>query len=302
MTEGNNAPKFTFFYLLSLVALIFVSISLGMIAFNIINIKIIDVFAPLSSYNLLSYNSQFRFAISALLIASPIYYVMTALIRKGVREKQIAHDSGVRKWLTYFTLLVSSLIILGVLIGILNTYLSGDLNTRFILKALVVFVLAGLVFAYYLFDLYQAVVVKNNKVVLSFFLASLLLIVVAFVSAFVMMESPAQARLRKADEPTLAQLSRVENALNSYYDLNQDLPIELDFPGLYPIKDSERVKVDYLRLDETNYQICATFLSNKVGESDDYYYPSIYNQSYEAGYNCFTRSVWGALEPRAVNY
>jgi hypothetical protein len=62
------------------------------------------------------------------------------------REKNF---SGVRKWLTYLTLLVAALIAIGAVIAFLTSFLRGELTPRFLLKVLVVLVLDGGVLWYY---------------------------------------------------------------------------------------------------------------------------------------------------------
>jgi hypothetical protein len=80
-------------------------LAVGMIAFSIIDKSIVDVLA--TSYY--EKDSQLKFAISALLIAAPIFYVISNLINKGLKTGELDRESGIRRWLTYFILLVSSI-------------------------------------------------------------------------------------------------------------------------------------------------------------------------------------------------
>ena len=59
-------------------------------------------------------------------------------------------ESGVRRWLTYIALLLASATVIGDLVTFLSYFLRGDLTTRFVLKVVTVFVIAGGVFWYYL--------------------------------------------------------------------------------------------------------------------------------------------------------
>ena len=54
-----------------------------------------------------------------------------------------------RKWLTYLTLLVAAIAIVGDAITLVYNVLNGGLTTRFILKVLVVAAIAAAAFAYY---------------------------------------------------------------------------------------------------------------------------------------------------------
>src|SRR3989339_593834 len=97
--EKNNAAKFAFFYMLSLVSLIFTALSTGIIIFQFINKNITDV---LSTTTTGFDSSALKFAISAVIIAAPIYFVLMSLINKNLFEGNLDKESGIRKWLTYF--------------------------------------------------------------------------------------------------------------------------------------------------------------------------------------------------------
>lgn len=119
MNNKHNA-KYTFYYLLSLAALIFMSISLGMILFGIINKTIPDILRLYGSSNVTG--RQMKFALSALFISAPIFYYISSLINRGLRKGELEKDSAIRRWLTYFIILISSLIILGSFVGVINNF------------------------------------------------------------------------------------------------------------------------------------------------------------------------------------
>jgi hypothetical protein len=61
--------------------------------------------------------------------------------------------SPARRWLTYLTLFIASAALLGDTTTLIFNLLGGDLTIRFLLKVLVVAVIAGSAFTYYLLDL-----------------------------------------------------------------------------------------------------------------------------------------------------
>ncbi|MDP2736291.1 MAG: DUF5671 domain-containing protein, partial [bacterium] len=130
--EKQNA-KFAFFYMLSLVALVFTSLSTGMIIFQIINKLIVDdlSLAP-GGFS----QDALRFAISAIIIAAPIYFILMRLINKNLLSGQMEKESGIRKWLTYFILLVSAVVMIGWFIATIGSFLNGEFTIKFILKSL----------------------------------------------------------------------------------------------------------------------------------------------------------------------
>lgn len=291
MAEKNGA-KFAFYYLLSLAALVFMSIAVGLIAFGIINETISD---PLLNNYYNSFNSQFKFAISALIISTPIYFLTISLINKGVKKEEIKLDSPIRRWLTYFILFVSSLIILGFLIGIINSFLSGELTLRFILKALTVFLISGLVFAYYFNDIRREKPEDGRKLNKVYLASSLIIVLAAFISVWFFIESPATARGRKLDQRTLNDISNLESSVNYYYSQNGELPEEIEEVA----KEEKNVEyfesrgIEYKKTGDMSFELCATFRTNSEELNDDLsYIRSPRERSYEEGYNCLEGNLW----------
>jgi hypothetical protein len=303
MTHNYNA-KYAFYYLLSLVALIFVSISVGLIAFGIIGQTVADELA-LNGYSY--FNDQFRFAISALLIATPIFFVISRLINRGLQTKELDQESGIRRWLTYFILLVSSITVLGIFINVINNFLNGDLTLSFVLKALTMLIISGSVFSFYLYDIKRADATKKDKVVKIFFFVSLTLIIAAFVAAWFFMESPKEMRNRRLDQVVINRIYSLESATNEYYRTKHVLPNTLteimNSPGYYnsmermiidPKTGKEKV-IDYKKIDETNFELCADFLTSSY-PINTATRPTINyaagSHDHDAGYQCFKSEVW----------
>lgn len=296
MTEQKHAAKYSFYYLLSLAALIFVGISLGLIAFGIIDENIVD---PLVGDYYRNINGSFRFAISALIIATPIYYYMSFLIAKGLKKEELPADSAIRKWLTYFIIFVSALIILGVFISVINNFLAGELTLKSVLQALTVFLIAGLVFSYYFYDIRQekSISVKLNKV---FFYLSLFIIVSAFISAWFFVESPKEARNRKLDDIVIQRINSLENLVNVHYEETGLIPESMD--ELYAINknsayvldekyflDPESAEaIEYKKINDTEFEFCANFRSS----SEAYTRNDPYSKHYESGYQCLSGHLW----------
>ncbi len=311
--EGNNHmtnklnAKFAFYYLLSLVALIFTSISVGLIAYEIIDRTVPDALNAFYGNS----DDSLKFAISALIIATPIFYVLSSLIFRGLRKKEMDKDSGVRRWLTYFILLVSSLIILGVFIGVINNFLSGELTSRFILKAVTIFIISGAVFAFYFYDIKREDLVKKDLVVRLFFFISLALIITAFIAAFFFVESPKTARARRLDQIVVNNISNLESGVNSYYEQNKKLPDTLEalkgnsnyyFDENSLIDPETKTPILYQKTGDKSFEFCATFrtdskldASGQINEMPSSYnsyssYPG--NKNHKAGYQCLKGSLW----------
>lgn len=305
MDSNQNAAKFAFFYLLSLVALTFTSVSVGMIIFQIINKTVADPLA-LSMYQPGQFSSgALRFAISALIIAAPIFYLTIWQIFKNLKDGSLGKDSGVRKWLTYFILLVSIIVMIGWLIATLNNFLNGELTVKFILKALTSILISAVIFSFYFYDIRRKEVEKKKDSILQiYFYGSLVLVVAALTASFFYIESPATVRARNHDRQVAVNLDQVDSAINSYFNKSKSVPEKLgDLFGdvsreIYltedSIKDPQTGKeFEYKKKTKDSYEICADFsLSNKAKDSSEQIDPYIDQRwQHDAGRQCFTKKA-----------
>ena len=296
MNSNNNAAKFAFFYMLSLVALLFMALSAGMIIFQIINKNIVDI---LNQYQGRFSPSQLKFAISALIISTPIFYITSRQIYKSLLAGILDKDSGIRKWLTYFILLVTSVTMLGWLIGVINTFLDGDLTTKFILKAITAIFIAAVIFTFYFYDIRREEVRKKNRIIQVYFYTSLIMIIAVFVASLFIVESPRQTRNRKIDEVILNNFNMIANDIDVYYGDYNKLPETLDeliaaYSYLIDKDLSDPLtgeKFEYRVIGDDTYELCANFrTSNKEDDNDKYGYYREY-WSHEAGYQCLKQKA-----------
>ena len=94
--------------------------------------------------------------LAAIIVAFPIFAVVSRLIARSLKARPEGSESGVRRWLTSVALVIAAVIIIGDAIAFLNEFFQGDLTLRFVLKSLVLVVLAGGVFVYYRVTLMDA--------------------------------------------------------------------------------------------------------------------------------------------------
>jgi hypothetical protein len=306
MAQPNNNAKFAFFYMLSLVALIFMALSAGMIVFQLINKLIKDVIENYSG----SFDSGFlKFAISAIIISTPIYYFTANQIYKNLYSGVLDKDSGIRRWLTYFILFVSSVVMIGWLIGTINTYLDGDLTLKFGLKALTALIIAGAAFGFYFFDIKRDEVVgKKDMIIKMFFWVSLVMVVAVFVGSLFIVESPRETRLKKIDNTVLNMFNNIDNAVVTYFNENEKMPIsieEIDNYAAY-LKAEDFVDPEigerfvYNVVAAEKYELCATFRTSNIDDDDlqSEYYKNRW--PHDIGYQCLSQWV-GEKELKAIN-
>jgi len=136
-----------FMYLVMFGMLYVSAYNFGNLLFQFINLAFPDPL--LQEYGDFS-GSRIRWSTSALLVAFPVFLFVSFRISKSIAKDSTRRTSGIRKWLTYLTLSLAACIIVGDLIYLLNSLLSGELTVRFVLKVLTVGLISGGIFGYYL--------------------------------------------------------------------------------------------------------------------------------------------------------
>ena len=136
-----------FLYLLLFTSLFLSAFHLGAILFELIEKAVPD---PVGS----DFSARaVRWSVSFVVVAFPLYLWLTVRQERELLRDPAKRASKVRKWLTYLTLFVAAGFLVGDLVALVFHLLQGELTVRFLLKVLVVGVLAGTVFGYYLNDL-----------------------------------------------------------------------------------------------------------------------------------------------------
>ena len=151
--RASLSAREAFAYLVLFSTLYFFAWNLGSLLFQLIQYALPDPADP--DWQLLRLSGDIRWAISALVIAFPVFVFAAHRVSRDVDTHPIKRLSPVRRWLTYLTLFVAATVLIGDLTALVYNLLSGELSLRFVLKVLVVGVIAGTVFSYYLWDLRQ---------------------------------------------------------------------------------------------------------------------------------------------------
>lgn len=139
-----------FLYLVMFSALYYGAWSLGSLLFDFINRAFPDPAYATYSYSSLSSS---RWSTAAIIISFPVFFFMAWYNNKQIRLNPFKRLSPARRWLTYITIFIATAALLGDLTTLIYNLLGGDLTVRFLLKVLVVAMIAGSAFTYYLLDL-----------------------------------------------------------------------------------------------------------------------------------------------------
>jgi heme A synthase len=126
-----------FLYLVLFATLYITAFNLGLVLFGIVDRWLPD---PVQNpYSLRWATEALHNGIAALVIAFPIFLFLSALIGRALARDPEKRGSAVRKWLTYLTLFVAALVLIGDLTFVLQRLLAGELVARVLWKTLVVF-------------------------------------------------------------------------------------------------------------------------------------------------------------------
>jgi len=227
-----------------------------------------------------------KFAISAIIVATPIYFVTTRYIYKSLYKGELNKDAGVRRWLGYLILLVTIIVMIGWLIAIINNLLDGELTSKFILKALTAIVISGSIFSFYFYDMRREKVQgRQDNVLKTYFVAALVIIIAVFVTSLFIVESPLEARNRKTDQQVINDFHNIDGLIYNYYKEYEKLPASLNvLQDEYPHLDNEDIEhpasgqeYEYNILEDNKYELCADFLTSSESFDERRGYSIAYN-------------------------
>lgn len=144
--RAQLSARDAFWYLLMFGTLYSSAFYLGDLLFGFINLAFPDEVRGMRREFV---ENGIRWATAALIVAFPVFLFAAARISRQVGADPTRRNSAMRKWLTYVTLLVAAAAIVIDGITLVFNVLSGELTLRFILKVLVVAVIASAAFGYF---------------------------------------------------------------------------------------------------------------------------------------------------------
>jgi Domain of unknown function (DUF5671) len=147
----NLSARDAFLYLLLFGTLYVSAFNLGSLVFFLIDRAFPD--ARRSAAAAAAASVAMRWAVSALIVAVPVFLQVSSIARREVRRDAARRGTDIRRALTYLTLLVGAAVVIGDVIALVSSLLGGELTIRFVLKALTIASIAGGIFWHYLREL-----------------------------------------------------------------------------------------------------------------------------------------------------
>ena len=266
--RAGEAAREAFQYLLNFLTLATWTTALGSLLFTLIEIYFHDPVVDRAGY-------WRRYSVStelaAILVSFPVYLFVSKLVRREEAERPERLESGVRKWLTYFAMLIAAGIVIGDVITFLAFFLRGELTVRFVLKVVTVLAIAGGVF------------MSLNRPVAWLRLAATAVVAGALALGFWNLGGRDFQRSLEADSRRVQDIQRMAREVYERWRVSSTLPEKL--AGNDPVTGQPYV---YRPLTPPNFQLCATFAaeSDPGWAGDPWKHP--------AGQHCFALDarVW----------
>ncbi|HWO07246.1 MAG TPA: DUF5671 domain-containing protein [Candidatus Paceibacterota bacterium] len=297
MNSPKVTPKDFFLWLGAVVALYSSIIAFITLLFQYINYAFPD---PLSyEYFGDPYSGAIRFSMATLIVMVPVAILLMRVIRNDIAQTPEKNDLWVRRWALVLTLFIAGLAVVGDLITLINYFLGGDLTMRFVLKVLVLLLVAGGVFMHFLADLRGYWNQFPSRAQMVGWGAGAV-VVLTIIAGFFIMGTPGQVRLYRFDAQKVSDLQSIQWELVNFWQQKQTLPAsleELEDPlrGWSLPKDPQGNEYRYERTSSTSFRLCATFNAESRGapEAMPVRAYGTLDGSFEhgAGEACFDRTI-----------
>lgn len=297
----------------SFIVLVSIATSLGILFYQIINNYFVDPLALYGSGGGVD-TSAVHYATAVLAIGFPIYVLSLKLWFKRFGEDEEKVESKLTKWLTYLVLLATAITIVGDLVTALFYLLQGEITARFFLKALIILVIAGIVFGFYFLERKKVQYHKNvQESIFKLFAWGVAgLVIIAVSLGFIVGGSPKTERSRGFDTQRANDLRQLANCVNNYAASQKALPDSLndltkstqyaycstnmiDPETLIPYEYSIMMpSVQKGAVRQAEFQLCATFALDSENQPKDgagYAYPSDKWTKHGTGHSCNTETV-----------
>lgn len=304
MPSDTGGAREAFFHLLTFASLYATVIATVVLFFTYINRLFPDPALGEYYYQNSFDLSGIRWSLAAAIVSFPLFLWCSRFLQKEMRIHPERAWSAIRRWLTYLTLFVAAMALLGDGITLVFRLLEGELTIRFLLKVLIVLVVAGMTFAYYFLSLKTPVTDPKTLTLNRVFAGlSVIAVLIAIVWGIWLAGSPAGERLRKFDERRMEDLRAIEGeVLNIALGTTRYLPanerrVEKPIPAtledvqanaLYQklnILDPETGDPYVYSVKGTNtFELCAVFNAARDERYDIFW-------NHEAGQKCFTFDV-----------
>ena len=238
---------------------LYVSLSaLLTLIFSTVNLAMPD--ATDTFWNIENYQSTLKFSLAVLFVFFPAFIVLTRKVN-NLRRSQSGAYVLLTRWVLYLSLLAGSLVILGDLVILINTFLNGEITERFLLKSVLLLAILGLTLYYYLLDA-KGYWITNEKQSKLYAAGMAGIVIAVLIASLSYVETPYEAREKKLDDTQVTDIQNIYYKVNQYYIANETLPENIGNAYLsdeVPTAPEGRPEYSYTTTGEFEYEVCAEF-------------------------------------------
>lgn len=211
------------------------------------------------------YQGGVSYQMASLIVLTPVFLILMRVIRRGIAEDASRRDTWVRRWGLFLTVFLAGGTIVVDLIVLLTTFLQGgELTIAFLLKILVVLLVAAAGFMHFLADLWGYW--EQNPNLARYVNYSVgVLVVISIVAGFFIVGTPQQARLYRFDSQKVSDLQNLQWQVVNYWQQKQELPLTLSaledpIAGFsVPLDPQTNEPYTYSKKGPASFELCATF-------------------------------------------
>ena len=307
METAKATPKDFFMWAGAMLALYGAVIAFIGLMFDYINYTFPDALSVY--YYSDPYQGGVAYEMASLIVLAPLCLILMRFIRRDINRDASRAHVWVRRWALFLTLFIAGATIAIDLIVLITSFLNGEtITAAFLLKVLVVLLVAGAGFLHFMADLW-GYWTKNPGLAKSVTWAVGALVVLSIVSGFFIIGTPGEARQQRYDEQRVSDLQMIQSEIINYWQKKGALPptlAALNDPLSYftmPVDPATGAAYEYENTSASapSFALCATFTSasDTRTQSASYAKP-MYQEgdwSHTAGRVCFNRVVDVDLYP-----
>ena len=305
MDKPKATPKDFFLWAGAMISLYVSVFSFIALVFDYINYAFPD---PLTDYFPSDpYSGGVSYEMASLIVLFPIFLILMRVIHSGIASDPSRKDVWVRRWALFLTLFLAGATLAVDLITLIMYFLNGEISERFVIKVLLVFLVAGAGFLHFIADL-RGYWDENSAKSRMIAWGSVLLVILTIGSGFIIIGTPAQARLYRFDEQKVSDLQTISGEVITYWQEKNVLPTSLDqlsdpTAGVtVPVDPQSGDEYQYTVVNKLAFKVCANFNAETAPYAitpEEVTAPVVMGASHdasdswyhEAGDQCFTRNI-----------
>lgn len=194
--------------------------------FSVINSVLPDVRDAYNYYD--PYGYSMRMSVSILIVATPLLVYLLRTVHKMIEVDPAKKETWIRRWGLFLTLFLSIVMLAIDLIVFINTFLGGEIASRFVWKVVVTLLVGAALVWYTRSELKNSFSENRKNAVLTGWIFGIV-ILASIVFGFTLIGSPTLIRAVRDDNQREMDLQNLNGQILNYYQSKgTGLPVSLE--------------------------------------------------------------------------